>query len=305
VSAVWPWHGRVDVGEGPEALRWHQVVRRHAPGAAPGVALLGFASDEGVRRNQGRTGAADGPAALRRALANLAWHGDRPILDAGDVVCEGRDLEAAQQQLAREVAALLREGHFPIVLGGGHETAWGSFLGLTEARPGARIGIVNLDAHLDLRQDGRATSGTPFLQMAEHCARAGLPFHYLCIGVAEPANTAALLATARRLGVRFWLDEAVSEAALPRLLAEIEAFAAAVDALYLSIDLDVLPAAVMPAVSAPAARGVPLAHIERLIAAARATGRLALADIVELNPSHDRDGQGARTAARLAWRLAR
>ena len=36
-----------------------------------GVALLGFSSDEGVRRNQGRSGAKEGPLALRQALVNM------------------------------------------------------------------------------------------------------------------------------------------------------------------------------------------------------------------------------------------
>ena len=61
----------------------------------------------------------------------------------------------------------------------------------------------------------------------------------------------------------------------------------------------------MPAVSAPAARGVALELVESVIDAVRATGKLALADIVELNPAFDQDGRGARTAARLAWRVAR
>ena len=43
----------------------------------------------------------------------------------------------------------------------------------------------------------------------------------------------------------------------------------------------------------------------KAVEAARATGKLALADVVELNPRHDPDGRGARTAARLVWRLAK
>lgn len=298
-AAAWPWQGRTDAEEGPTALRWHQVVRPHAPGAAPGIALLGFVCDEGVRRNQGRPGAAEGPRALRQALAGLAWHGgDLPLWDAGDVACVEGDLEAAQERLAVAVRALVAEGQLPIVLGGGHETAWGSFLGLATACPGRRIGVLNIDAHLDLRRSARASSGTPFAQMAAFCGGAGMPFRYLCIGVAEPANTAALFDTARRLGVRYRLDEAVTEASLPAIAAEV-------DALHLSLDLDVLPACVMPAVSAPAARGLALAHVEALIEAARATGKLALADVVELNPRHDPDGRGARTAARLVWRMAK
>lgn len=304
MSASRPWQGRIDQDEGPDALRWHQVVRPYEPGLPSGIALLGFACDEGVRRNQGRPGAAKGPRALRQALGNLAWHGRAPLWDAGDVAA-GEDLEAGQERLASTVRQLVEGGHRPIVLGGGHETAWGSFLGLATARPDCRIGIVNIDAHFDLRRSAEASSGTPFAQAAEFCERARMPFDYLCVGIAEPANTLALFRRAHELGVRFWLDEQVSDARLPAIVTGIQEFAARVDAIHLSLDLDVLPASVMPAVSAPAARGVALAHVEALIEAVRATGKLALADVVELNPCHDPDGRGARTAARLVWRLAK
>ena len=53
------WTGRND-GSGRQQARWHSTI---APvdNAQAGFALLGFVSDEGVRRNQGRTGAAEGP----------------------------------------------------------------------------------------------------------------------------------------------------------------------------------------------------------------------------------------------------
>lgn len=299
------WQGRVDVDEGPRARRWHQCVQPFAAGVEPGVALLGFACDEGVRRNQGRIGAAAGPRVLRQALANLAWHGTRPVYDAGDVDCPGDDLEGAQAALAQRVASLLGAGQLPLLLGGGHETAWGSFQGLVAARPSARIGILNLDAHFDLRRAARASSGTPFAQMADWQQARGHAFDYLCLGIAEPANSAALFDTAAALGVDWTLDEAIDDARLPALLARVEAFCARVDAVQLSIDLDVLPAATMPAVSAPAARGVALAHIEAILERVRASGRLALAELVEFNPRYDIDNHGARCAARLLWRLAR
>jgi formiminoglutamase len=168
------WQGRDDAQvEGPRARRWHQAIRPLAEGAAPGNALLGFACDLGVARNMGRVGAAEGPAALRKALAGLAWHSSRPAWDAGDVVAEEEALEDAQAELAAHVARLLAGGHLPLVVGGGHEVAYGSFLGLcAHAARGATapvIGLVNLDAHLDLRA-GRASSGTPFRQVAEACA---------------------------------------------------------------------------------------------------------------------------------------
>ena len=72
------WQGRDDSAEAPNALRLFQTIaraERFAPQEMPGdIALLGFACDEGVRRNKGRTGAGHGPEALRRALAGYGHH---------------------------------------------------------------------------------------------------------------------------------------------------------------------------------------------------------------------------------------
>ena len=269
--------------------------------------LLGFACDEGVRRNKGRVGAAGAPLAVRKLLANTAWHLNRPVYDGGDVSCPDDDLDTAHGRLAERVAAALDLGHFPLVLGGGHEVAFGSWSGLNRHLGGSgKVGIINFDAHFDLRmKQEQASSGTPFFQIAEQCIAQGTPFHYACLGVAETANTQALFARADELGVWYVKDEAMSERALPTLLSGLDAFIACCDHLYLTIDLDVLPGNLMPGVSAPAARGVELAVIEPLIAHIRASGKLRLADLAELNPTLDQDNRSARVAARLVHLLTR
>jgi formiminoglutamase len=304
------WTGRADLEEGPRAIRWHQAIRPLLDGAAPGMALLGFACDAGVARNHGRPGAADGPAALRRALANLAWRRVAPAWDAGDVVVEGDRLEEGQAELALAVTRLLDAGHRPVVVGGGHEVAAGNFAGLAEhlaRRAGGRapvVGVVNLDAHLDLRA-GRASSGTPFRQIAEQCAARGWPFRYLCLGVDEGSNTEALFDTARRLGAGWRRDRAMTPSRLDEASAELAAFLATVERVHLTVDLDVLPAAVAPGVSAPAPRGVALEVIEALVDTVVASGKLALGEVAELNPRLDVDGRTARVAARLVEQLGR
>ena len=303
------WQGRQDPEDGELALRWHDKVQPWTAGAqeAAGVVLFGFACDEGVRRNKGRIGAAGAPLVVRKLLANTAWHLSRPVYDGGDVSCPDGDLDAAHGRLAERVAAALNLGHFPLVLGGGHEVAFGSWSGLNRHLGGSgKIGIINFDAHFDLRMKLElASSGTPFFQIAEQCAAEGTPFHYACLGVAETANTQALFARADELGVWYVKDEAMSERALPTLLSGLDAFIADCDHLYLTIDLDVLPGAVMPGVSAPAARGVELAIIEPLIAHIRASGKLRLADLAEYNPSLDQDNRSARVAARLIHQLTK
>ena len=304
------WTGRHD-GDGPEHARWHQLVRgEDADPAEPHVALLGFCSDEGVRRNRGRIGAADGPAALRRALAPLALHGplargEVELHDLGDAETVGEDLEAGQAAAAALTRrAVDRPGsRLTVVLGGGHETAWSSYGGLIGSGlgpgSGQRWGVLNLDAHFDLRSEPRPTSGTPFAQMADAERAAGRELRYAVLGIAEPSNTGALFATAHELGVRWWTDQECLDTGAGGIRRFVEEFTADLDVLYLTIDLDVLPAATAPGVSAPAAYGVPLPLIAAAVQAAAGSGKLALLDVVELNPSLDIDGRTARAAARL------
>ena len=65
------WQGRKDPEENGVSTRWHQHVQPFGPASTGGVALMGFAVDEGVRRNAGRVGAADGPRALRGSVCRL------------------------------------------------------------------------------------------------------------------------------------------------------------------------------------------------------------------------------------------
>jgi len=307
IPSSFEWTGRTDSEETGPSLRWHHVVRPFDAHSRGGVALVGFAVDEGVRRNGGRAGAAAGPAALRVALANLPVRGEPDLWDAGDVACRNGDLEEAQAQLGQQVHTLLTRGSLPIVLGGGHEVAWGTFQGIAAAqRDTSRLLIVNLDAHFDLRMAARGNSGTPFRQIHDWQAANGRPFHYRVLGISTFANTQALFDRAHEMGVRYWLDEQLQDAAgLASAQAALADDLKQADAVYLTVCLDVLPGAQAPGVSAPSALGVPLAQVERLIDQVLACGRVVAADVAELNPSQDRDGLTAKVAARLIARIAR
>lgn len=297
------WHGRIDDPADPETFRLQQVVRPLDAGAAPGVALIGFACDEGVRRNGGRVGAAEGPAALRRCLSNLPATDTPALYDAGDIDCTDGDLEGAQRRFAQRITQLLDAGHFPLGMGGGHEIGFASYLGLAGSAGPGRIAIVNLDAHLDLRDAPAASSGTPFLQALRHAHANGVQLDYFCLGVSASANTQRLFRTARETGSRYLHDDEMTVSRLDANIERLLQWLAPADSIHLTICLDVLPAAVAGGVSAPSARGVALDVLEPVIAAIRNTGRLKLADLAELSPPLDRDDATARVGARLIHRL--
>lgn len=299
------WMGRVDTADGPNALRWHQMVKPLVSDCEPGFVLIGFACDEGVRRNGGRVGAKEGPLAIRKALANLAWHQHFPAYDAGDVRCDNGDMEDAQGRLAEVVASAIRAGHRPLILGGGHETAWGTFQGIVAAKSGTNVGVINIDSHLDMRADEPGNSGTSFNQIAKWWEHNSRPFYYLCVGAAEPANTAALFNRTAILGGEWIPDTDFWPMHRQEPRDYIDSFIDSVEHVHLSIDLDVLPAATMPAVSAPAARGLSLELVESLLDQVLASQKVVAVDVVELNPRFDIDNRGARCAARLAWQVAR
>lgn len=302
------WQGRLDAGERGDTTRLFQVVRPLGDDVRPGApVLLGFACDEGVRRNQGRVGAALAPREVRRALANVPAHGLPVLFDAGDVACPDERLEDAQRALGAAVQRLLARQARPVVIGGGHEMAYGTYSGLRawlDARGDAgRLLIVNFDAHFDLRTTRPANSGTPFDQIAMDCRARGVPFAYSCLGVSRLSNTPALFARAAELDVHYVQDFELQERHLEQRAAELDRQLAGADHVYLTIDMDVLPASVAPGVSAPAAYGVPLAVIEELIKRVQRSGKLRVADIAEYNPTFDTDRHTARVAARLAYQL--
>ncbi|MEG5549676.1 formimidoylglutamase [Enterobacter wuhouensis] len=297
------WQGRDDSAEASNARRIFQTLHRPAQfiPLSSGIALIGFECDAGVRRNHGRPGAAEAPDVLRKALANMASHqGHDRLVDMGTIFAEGDELEAAQQALSNAVAACQQSGMRTLVFGGGHETAWAHGRGVLEAFPNERVVVINLDAHLDLRKADRATSGTPFRQLARYCDERGREFQYACFGVSRAANTQALWDEAERLNVTLVEDLHFRREALSSL----ETVLAQADRIYLTIDLDVLPASEMPAVSAPAALGIPALDLLPVIEKICRSGKLQAADLVEFNPHYDRDGQGAKLAARLAWQIA-
>ena len=311
LEKTYDWQGREDTEESQHSLRWHQVVnkqQRFDSCSLHSCALLGFECDIGVAANKGRIGAATGPNIIRNALANLAWHADCNLKDTGNITAE-TSLPDAQNQYAQQIAANLNDNTFVIGLGGGHEIAWASYQGLVQhlnTKPNKKIGIINFDAHFDLRNPSlNASSGTPFRQIFEHCKAHNQPFHYACLGVAESSNTSALFNYAKQTKTQYLLDIDCNVKAAEQLLAPM---LTTVDELYVTVCLDAFPAHIAPGVSAPSALGISVEFVVnmlRWIAKSQHTYQYnwGLTDIAEMNPHYDIDNRTSKLAARLIYEV--
>lgn len=280
--------------------RVRDILGRH--GGEPDVVLIGFPSDEGVARNGGRVGAAGGPAALRDALGRLTPDACDPApfislvertRDLGDVAVTG-DVERDQEALGVAVRPHLAIGRFVIVLGGGHETTYGHFLGYD--RP---LDILNWDAHADVRElrDGGAHSGSPFRQALEHPS--GRCRSYSVAGLQPHSAAQAHVELVKQRGQAVFRSELASGAAIAAMYDRL------VEPSLLSFDLDAVDGSCAPGVSAPATNGLPVALWLQAAFLAGANPRVASADVVELAPPHDQDGQTARLAALTVWEILR
>lgn len=318
-SSAADWSTRLEPAAEPEGLvrrpddpRLGDAIERwQGEGAAlrPGrPVLVGFPQDEGVCRNHGRPGAAEAPREVRRWLRRLTpCDGscdvsltDAPPLDLGDLRVVG-SLEETEEALAEVVGAILARGAVPVVVGGGHETAYGVYLGHVAAR--APVGLINLDAHLDLRpcDGGIGTSGTPFRQALEHPTEPLPGPRYVCLGAQPQSVSREHLLYARRQGcVVRWYGEVAGD--LTRCFSEERDRLAGLGCqVHVSLDADVVRAADVPGVSAPNVAGLSGDEVLACIRLAGRSPQVAGMELVEINPRHDLDGRSARWAALAVW----
>jgi formiminoglutamase len=264
--------------------------------SAPSIVLAGFPSDEGVRRNHGRPGAALAPNAMRKALYQMTLAKERALRDLlehtrdlGDATVTG-DVEADQVRLADTIAPWLASRTTAIILGGGHETAYGHFLAHVNARQD--VAILNWDAHPDVRplHDGKGHSGSPFRQSILHPS--GRCRQYVVAGLLPSRLAPEHLEFITQHGGRHYWRSELSLEGIDKIYGSLPG------PLMVSFDMDAVDQLIAPGVSAPA-RGGMTAELWLHAAAMAGRNRATLSmDLVEVNPTFDVDGRTVLLAAR-------
>ncbi len=154
------------------------------------VVILGYPDDEGIEKNGGRRGAAEGPVHIRQALYKTTPHARRKtktFADAGDLKISG-ELKSRHETARGFVRDLLKKKTQVLSLGGGNDYAYADGMAFLDVCAGEKPLIINVDAHLDVRDMGRGiNSGTPFFRLLE----SEFKFDFVELGIQGQCNARA------------------------------------------------------------------------------------------------------------------
>ncbi|WP_439889807.1 arginase [Ralstonia sp. 25C] len=220
--------------------------------------------------------------------------------------------------LADATAHSVHAGHVPVVIGGDHSCAIGTWSGVANAlRPQGSLGLIWIDAHLDSHtpqtSDSGAIHGMPLAALLGHGAPALteirdaapklLPQHVVVIGARsyEPAERALL----DQLGVRVIDAEEVARVGLRAVMADaVRMVTSGTAAFGVTLDLDAFDPAVAPGVGSPEPGGLTGQDMTQTLAACARDARFVAFELVEYNPRHDKGGITAQLALDLLGSVA-
>ena len=296
------------------------------PGSWAGaeVLIIGAPFDGGTSH---RPGTRFGPQAIR-FTDYLPHDGSRPhlalgvdplaelrVADAGDVEMPSGETEASLARLEHAVLAACEAGAFPVILGGDHTITLPDATGAARHAGWGRVSLIHFDAHADTgdTQFGSLYGhGTPMRRLIESGAVRGDRF--LQIGLRgywpEPETLDWMAAKAMR---SFEMTEVVTRG-LDACLSE--AFGIATDdcdAVFLSVDIDVVDPGMAPGTGTPEPGGLTARQLLDAVRRIAMEMPLAGMDVVEVSPPFDHAEITAYLAGRvvlealsgIAWRRRR
>lgn len=248
-----------------------------------------------------RSGCRFGPHAIR-TTDYLPHDGSRPslalgvdglrdlgVVDCGDIEMPSGDTDTSLRRLEEAVATIARRGAIPIVLGGDHTIALPDVTGVAHHVGWGRVAVIHFDAHADTAETQFGSlhgHGTPMRRLIESGACRGDRF--LQIGLRGYWPEAETLDWMAAQGMRSFEMSEITSRGLDAVLDEAFAIATSdCDAVFLSVDVDVVDPGHAPGTGTPEPGG--LTSRQLLDAVRRCAMELPLGglDVVEVSPPYD------------------
>lgn len=228
-------------------------------------------------------GTAEGPQAIIEASDQLETFdqlGSEPCragiytYDAPDCRGEPGDVLQRIRALTKKAAQL---GKLPFVLGGEHTVSYGAVMGVVDAFPGERIGIVQFDAHADLRESYEGSIWSHACVM-KRLVDEGLPLMQLgvrALSLDEQGVRDQFPGQIHYLDARDLCRNPQHSFDLPEYFPE---------KVYITVDIDGLDGAIMPATGTPVPGGIGWWQCLDLLTCVAKQRRVVGLDLVEYAP---------------------
>jgi len=247
-----------------------------------------------------RTGARFAPTAIREASLNIETHSfragvdveDLKLHDLGDLHIAGDAVETLKR-LEQVMKELLDARKIPALIGGEHTITLGAARAV-----GKNIAILDFDAHLDLRNEymNQRISHTTFMRRINEQVK---PTKIIEIGTRAVCKEE--LDYAKKAGVNFITVHQIRKDGVEQTSKKIKKLLADVSKIYLTVDLDVLDPAFVPAVQNPEPEGL-CVHTLYDFLNAFCDERIVAFDVVEVAPPYD-NGVSAIQAAKTTFEI--
>lgn len=220
--------------------------------------------------------------------------------------------------LAKEVESVVRNGSFPLVIGGDHSIALGSLAGFAAAfrEDKPRLGVIYIDAHGDFNTCETTLSGNihgmclgascgygiPELTDIYFKGRKIDPALVCYIGLRDLDPQEKILM--KKAGVTAYTMSDIDRLGFTKAVQKVTQFIAEkTDIVHVSFDMDVIDPMFAPGVGVPLPGGLNYRESILLMEELYKTGKVRSAEIVEVNPVLDVRNQTAHMAVELIGRL--
>jgi formimidoylglutamase len=305
-SRLRKWEKHQKKGYDPNEMRITDIIECWAGEPGPAIGLVGIPFDSAVL---GRKGAKEGPKKIRDSIRYFKaydwqldfWFGDQRIYDFGDIITDEQSVAAAHETIGEILCKITKKNFTPIIFGGDHSITYANVKGIKEALPDTKLGLINLDAHLDVREviDGRISSGTPFRRILDNSLVAGENF--VEIGIRNFTNAKVYREYAEQKGTTIFTMNDIQKQGLQTIIDKtIEIIMKDTDGFFISVDMDGLDQIYAPGVSAPTPNGLTPQQVLEIIHQTVLAHPPVGMDILELNPLYDTADTTAINAANFA-----
>ncbi len=234
------------------------------------------------------------------------------------------------ERVSEEVARTIKNEEFPIILSGDHSSAAGTIAGIKVAHPKLKLGVIWIDAHADLHSPYTTPSGNihgmPIaISLAEDNIESKVnkpdqetlnywyqlknvggispkisPKDLVYINVRDTEKQEDFLI--KKFGMKNFTTTEIRRKGVEKVAIESLALLDHCDVIYVSFDVDCMDASISKGTGTPVPNGITEKEAGNLVARLMQSSKVCCFEMVEINPTHDKENLMAENAFEILVR---